>query len=146
MITTLVFAEREFPSVYVCGSSMQGDRSYQQDALLYKRKGNGVLAAVCDGMGGMESGELASAEALRVLEQKFSAPDRNEKIPVFYGCCHRNGQSCFRSEESERKRHPLRCYLYCRVYRKKQTLLDFHRGQQALSVQRRGPKGHDHFP
>ena len=83
MKTTRIFAEKEFPSVYVSGSSMQGDRSYQQDALFYKRKGNCVLAAVCDGMGGLADGGRASQKAVSVLQEKFEDMEEGDSIPDF---------------------------------------------------------------
>lgn len=84
MKTTRIFSELEFPSVYVCGSSMQGDREYQQDAMYYKRNGGSVLAAVCDGMGGLQAGERASQEAVRILDENFGKLDQSTGIPSFF--------------------------------------------------------------
>ncbi|MDO4274208.1 MAG: PP2C family protein-serine/threonine phosphatase [Eubacteriales bacterium] len=84
MKTTRIFSEMEIPSVYVCGASMQGDREYQQDAMMYKRSGNGVLAVVCDGMGGLEAGERASMEAVRIMEEKFDQLAPEADLPEFF--------------------------------------------------------------
>lgn len=58
---------------------MQGDREYQQDAMFYQ-KGNGVIAAVCDGMGGLKGGEQASTQAINVLKQKFQHLDETDHV------------------------------------------------------------------
>lgn len=53
--------------------SIIGDRSSQQDSSQVKRGGNGcLLACVCDGMGGMEGGELASSTAIQTIFDDFS--------------------------------------------------------------------------
>ena len=53
-------------------------RAVNQDALLLQQALCGrkryVLAAVCDGMGGLEKGELASSEELRSLGGLVSEP------------------------------------------------------------------------
>lgn len=40
--------------------SIVGDRDYQQDLCAYEWYGQSLMAVVCDGMGGLEGGELAS--------------------------------------------------------------------------------------
>ncbi|MED9904109.1 MAG: PP2C family serine/threonine-protein phosphatase [Lachnospiraceae bacterium] len=67
-------------------------KKVNQDAVLVKIASSGYgrigLAAICDGMGGLSNGELASATMLRgieewfgnILPQKFAASSRNEEI------------------------------------------------------------------
>lgn len=66
----------------------QGQKKANQDSLICMEArtsiGEVVFAAVCDGMGGLEKGELASAELVRALERWFC-----EELPVIV----RNGLS-----------------------------------------------------
>ena len=48
-----------------------GDRKTQQDAGNYEWAGNLLLASVCDGMGGMEGGEMASQMGIGTLFELF---------------------------------------------------------------------------
>lgn len=65
------------------GSTFIGTREYQQDRMLmYEGKGISV-AAVCDGMGGMESGERASQLAVDVLTADMSKLEQAEDISAF---------------------------------------------------------------
>lgn len=48
-----------------------GDRASQQDAYTYESNGQMLLAAVCDGMGGMEGGEYASRCGILTLTKCF---------------------------------------------------------------------------
>lgn len=60
----------EFSYVYETGA-----RAYNEDALLYRSslfaEGELVLAAVCDGMGGMQSGMEASLYCVKEMEEWF---------------------------------------------------------------------------
>lgn len=51
----------------MCGTSVRGDRKYQQDAYYYRYLHDGICAAVCDGMGGIAGGERASEAAVTVF-------------------------------------------------------------------------------
>ena len=65
------------------GSTFIGTREYQQDRMLmYEGKGISV-AAVCDGMGGMESGERASQLAVDVLTADMAKLEQAEDISAF---------------------------------------------------------------
>lgn len=59
--------------VQVGSYTILGDRAYQQDLCAYEWNGSMLLAIVCDGMGGMEGGELASklgvSTALKMLHE-----------------------------------------------------------------------------
>lgn len=74
--------------------SEQGNRAYQQDAVYTSAQGIiplssntivRVLAAVCDGMGGMEDGGRASRTAVKMLKEDFEKIRQNHKalLPDF---------------------------------------------------------------
>lgn len=69
---------------YIAVCSVQGNRNYQQDSYLVSEKahfnGAGRLAIVCDGMGGLESGEAASNTCARVINQVFYDLNRDERV------------------------------------------------------------------
>lgn len=75
-----------FRQVKMGASSIIGTRKSQQDSLYLKNEQGGRIAIVCDGMGGMEGGELASQAAVRILAEDFDAMEdmEEEEIPVFY--------------------------------------------------------------
>lgn len=53
--------------IQVAGYSIIGDRDSQQDSMRYEQKNGVLLASVCDGMGGMQGGELASRQAIETI-------------------------------------------------------------------------------
>ena len=59
------------PFVRMGISTAIGTREQQQDAVLAFGKKQYQIAAVCDGMGGLEGGELASKTAVNILAQDF---------------------------------------------------------------------------
>lgn len=84
---------RKIPEIITVCYSAAGNRKYQQDAVYVspgsKLAGNRkthILAVVCDGMGGMADGGLASRTAISMLIQGFekmkSQPNIN--IPIFF--------------------------------------------------------------
>lgn len=62
--------------------SVLGDRPSQQDSMKYEWNGGTLLAAVCDGMGGMSGGERASAEAIECVFREFQAASGLEEQNV----------------------------------------------------------------
>ncbi len=51
--------------------SIVGDRQYQQDLCDFAENGDMLLAVLCDGMGGMEGGEKASAIGVNTVLRQF---------------------------------------------------------------------------
>ena len=87
MVPPMVFPDQ----IKICAASLIGGRKYQQDAMWYEgrveeasfdeggtEKRQDMLAVVCDGMGGLEGGEQASACAVNKMIECF----RQENIPV----------------------------------------------------------------
>lgn len=65
------------------GSKMvQGGRKSQQDSMFAGINGEYFLGVICDGMGGMNGGEQASALAVQMLAEQFYE-DSLEDIPFF---------------------------------------------------------------
>ena len=76
---------RMIPELTTLMYSAVGNRKYQQDAVyvtpskrLAANKKSKVMAVVCDGMGGMADGGLASRTGIEMMKQGFS---RIEKVP-----------------------------------------------------------------
>lgn len=61
-----------------------GTREDQQDALLLLEDGNCVLAAVCDGMGGLHEGGHAANTAVMTLEKLYRQKPREQSMNDFY--------------------------------------------------------------
>ena len=59
--------------------SIIGDRITQQDAMKYMYSRDAFFAIVCDGMGGMSGGELASACAVRCMFERFQESEPSEE-------------------------------------------------------------------
>ena len=65
-------------------SSILGTRKNQQDTVFGQVDGDQALAVVCDGMGGLNGGEIASQTAVRTLvEDHYRNPDVSD-IPIFF--------------------------------------------------------------
>ena len=75
------------------GWADQGARQEQQDRILAIQKGKRFLAAVFDGMGGMEGGALASETAAGVMEEMFQKKNTDDM---------RSFLKCF-AEEADKK-------------------------------------------
>lgn len=57
--------------VFMFASSIVGTRKYQQDSYACVETPGGCLGVVCDGMGGLEGGERASALAVKTLVEDY---------------------------------------------------------------------------
>lgn len=64
-------------------SSILGTRKNQQDSIFGQIDGDTAVAVVCDGMGGMNGGERASEEAIRVFVEDFYKMQPIYDIPEF---------------------------------------------------------------
>jgi len=69
---------------YVCYASKmsQGGRKNQQDSIFAGINRDHLLAVICDGMGGMNGGEKASALAVQMMAEQFY-DEQLENIPNF---------------------------------------------------------------
>ena len=59
------------PEMKYYASSIVGTRKYQQDSYACIETPEGILAVICDGMGGLEGGERASGLAVRTLVEDY---------------------------------------------------------------------------
>lgn len=84
---------RKAPQITTLTRTAVGNREYQQDALyvspgrmLAANKKTRVLALVCDGMGGMADGGMASRTAVQMMVQGFQRVEKNPElnIPAFF--------------------------------------------------------------
>ena len=84
---------RTVPEIITCKYSATGNRKYQQDAVyvsgskkIAANRKTRVMAAVCDGMGGMADGEKASRTAITMLKDGFEKIEKypNVNIPLFF--------------------------------------------------------------
>ena len=64
--------------------SVIGTRDEQQDCAFQRVDAEKVLAIVCDGMGGHESGGLASAITIEKFKELYETKDPAESFPEFY--------------------------------------------------------------
>jgi protein phosphatase len=79
--------KRKVPELVAMMHTVQGNRKYQQDnawisssrKILAANKTTRLMAAVCDGMGGMADGGRASETAIQMLQKGF---ENIEKIPL----------------------------------------------------------------
>jgi serine/threonine protein phosphatase PrpC len=79
----------QIPIRYLHGHAQHiGSRNYQQDCFGFSdpesesfQAHGGFLAVVCDGMGGMEHGDLASQTAVRTVLEAYSRKTPRESIP-----------------------------------------------------------------
>lgn len=71
------------PKLTMEGDSIIGTREYQQDTYFMIETEIGSLAVVCDGMGGMEHGEIASRKTVEKLVGDFESWQGEEAVSDF---------------------------------------------------------------
>ncbi len=64
-------------------SSLIGTRPDQQDSVYGEVHKDSAMAVLCDGMGGLNGGALASQTALQTFAEDYEKRDRTMKIPYF---------------------------------------------------------------
>lgn len=69
------------PTIRMGQASIVGTRREQQDRTLMFYRPGYCVAAVCDGMGGLNAGEIASETAVQILEAELTDPQTCENIP-----------------------------------------------------------------
>lgn len=81
--------ERKVPEILTLSYTAAGNRKYQQDAVfvtagkkLAANRRTRVMATVCDGMGGMTDGGLASQTAVKMLAQGFAKIEKAESVDI----------------------------------------------------------------
>lgn len=68
----------------IATNAIIGMREEQQDAVFSANDENSTIVALCDGMGGLADGQLASATAVKTLEAAFAQRDRGQSGAAFY--------------------------------------------------------------
>lgn len=64
-------------------SSIQGTRKYQEDAIFGRVYQHKTLAILCDGMGGLDNGTMASNTAVNSIREAFEQ-EEIEEVPLFF--------------------------------------------------------------
>jgi serine/threonine protein phosphatase PrpC len=64
-------------------SSLIGTRPNQQDSVYAEILEDSLVAILCDGMGGLESGEIASQTAIQTFAEDYEKRDKTMDIPNF---------------------------------------------------------------
>lgn len=77
------FMNMEKPEIVMGISSIIGTRKNQQDSVFGQVVGNRSVAIVCDGMGGMNGGEMASQTAVKMLAEDVLSRGKIANIPEF---------------------------------------------------------------
>lgn len=82
IVTVKIFPE-QMPCVEMGKSSIIGTRSNQEDTIFGEVDDNTAIAVVCDGMGGLAGGELASKAAVECLVEDWFCREDMRDIPQF---------------------------------------------------------------
>lgn len=69
--------------VEIAADTMVGKRDNQQDCFVYRQNENMTVAAVCDGMGGLNGGEIASRVASEAFINDMKSGLPLDNIPAF---------------------------------------------------------------
>lgn len=64
--------------------SLQGQRQQQQDAYVYRQLSDRTIAIVCDGMGGLSGGDIASKRAAELLVRDLEVVDVHSDMHEFF--------------------------------------------------------------
>lgn len=80
---TVEVAPKKYLPLQLGMSSIMGTRSSQQDSIFGFADENGAIGIVCDGMGGLEGGELASKTAAESLADAWFSQEDITDIPTF---------------------------------------------------------------
>lgn len=68
---------------HVTTRSVIGTREEQQDSVFQKVENQNMMAIVCDGMGGLESGKIASMAATEKFKELYERKNPSEGFPSF---------------------------------------------------------------
>ncbi len=82
-LVTLEMYPDESDRMLIGSSSIQGTRKYQEDAVFGKVYQHKTLAVLCDGMGGLDDGALASNTAINSIREGFEQ-EEIEEVPLFF--------------------------------------------------------------
>lgn len=82
-IVTVKYASQKEGTVKIGMSSIIGTRKNQEDAIFGHTDGKEAVAVVCDGMGGLAGGELASKAAVESFAGAWFGWEKNGDIPSF---------------------------------------------------------------
>lgn len=89
LVASMPPVERRVPQLTTLVRTATGNRQYQQDAayitpsrVLASNKKTRVMAIVCDGMGGMADGGLASQTAINMMVQGFQNIEKQQDIHI----------------------------------------------------------------
>lgn len=83
IIETLKKFEEERPMLSVGVAADIGQRENQQDSSFGQADGDTAFGVVCDGMGGLEGGEIASQTAVQILIEDYYE-ERTDDISAFF--------------------------------------------------------------
>lgn len=79
-----VFEDEDYQRISYGKCSVLGTRKNQQDSVFSEFKNQAGIAIVCDGMGGLQGGELASQIAAETLATDYFDQKEIENVPEFF--------------------------------------------------------------